>query len=465
MLPLREAHSYLYRQGRLSEARPAISAGQHGKYIKRLDSMTVACMASAHPRNNRNSLVNARSAALRQPERSAMKVRSILALAVAFAAALLPTAASASSGWQITSTPSNPYGTQTGAYASLASVSCISSSACTAVGSAAPASSNTAHGGGGPAYTLAEHWNGTSWKIQATPTPSDTQAGEPLLQSVKCVSSSFCMAVGSYNTSTSYNESIFAERWNGASWKILHITQPAAVSVLDSIACTTATNCVAVGYTFSSGNDAPLAEHWNGTGWASMTLPTPAGASSPEFTGVSCTSASACTAIGAYSAGVYPNTTSEVLAERWNGRTWSIQSVADQNISLFSVKCISASACIAAGVDANQDALAEYWNGSSWKAQPTAVIGGEFNRISCTSATSCYAVGQLNNATPLAAYWNGASWQAQPTPSSISGSSFAPDWLQSLSCTSATACMAVGQSFLSGPEDVNSIATLAERRT
>jgi len=91
-----------------------------------------------------------------------MKVRSILAVAAAFAVALLPTAASASSGWQITSTPPNPHGTQQGADSGLTSVSCISASNCTAVGDAAPASSNTAHGGGGPDYTLAEHWNGTA---------------------------------------------------------------------------------------------------------------------------------------------------------------------------------------------------------------------------------------------------------------------------------------------------------------
>src|SRR5204862_2978342 len=125
--------------------------------------------------------------------------------------------------------------------------------------------------------------------------------------------------------------------------------------------------------------NSPLAEHWNGTGWASMAMPAPAGATSLGLSGVSCTSASACTAIGSYSVGVFPNNTNEGLAERWNGKTWAIQPVADQNISLFSVKCISSTACIAGGVDTSDNALAEYWNGSSWKAQPTSNIGGEFD--------------------------------------------------------------------------------------
>jgi hypothetical protein len=100
-----------------------------------------------------------------------MKVRRVFAIAVALGIALVPASASASSGWQITPTPPNPHGTHQGADSGLTSVSCISAINCTAVGDAAPASSNTAHGGGGPDYTLAEHWNGTAWKIQATPTP------------------------------------------------------------------------------------------------------------------------------------------------------------------------------------------------------------------------------------------------------------------------------------------------------
>src|SRR5689334_2425239 len=134
-----------------------------------------------------------------------MKLRRVFVIVVALGVALLPAIASASSGWQITPTPPNPHGTQLGAISRLASVSCISASACTAVGEADPASSNGAHGGFGPGYALVERWNGTAWKIQSAPTPADAQAFGPILASVKCISASFCMAVGNYNTSTSFN--------------------------------------------------------------------------------------------------------------------------------------------------------------------------------------------------------------------------------------------------------------------
>jgi hypothetical protein len=381
-----------------------------------------------------------------------MKLRRVFVIVVALGVALLPAAASASSGWQITPTPPNPHGTQLGAISRLASVSCISASACTAVGEADPASSNGAHGGFGPGYALAEHWNGTAWKIQAAPTPKDAQAFGPILASVKCISASFCMAVGGYNTSTSFNTVAFAERWNGTAWKIQPIPNPASGN-LDSVACTTAANCIAVGSTGSG----PLAEHWNGTSWSPMSVPAAAGG----LAGVSCTSASACTAVDGGG-----------LAERWNGKTWATQTLAvpaNTQINIYGVKCISATACTAVG--SQHDAsfsflltLAEFWNGNSWQIQPTpnpaGVIGSELFAISCTALNACTAIGSgsgTSGAVLFAENWNGASWQIQ----SMAGSG----QLQSVSCASATACMAVGGKITSSVEGVNTVVTLAERRT
>ena len=376
----------------------------------------------------------------------------ILAAVAALGVALLPGVASAGTGWQITPTPANPRGTQLGAVSILYSVSCISASACTAVGEADPASSNGAHGGGGPGYTLAEHWNGTAWKIQATPTPTDAQAGGGLLQSVKCISSSFCMAVGSYFTSTSNTGFMFAERWNGTAWKILPIPNPAS-SNLDAVACTTASNCIAVGDTYSSGSAAPLAEHWNGAGWAVMTIPGSGG----QLTSVSCASATACTATG--------ESGNEALAERWNGKTWTVQTFAvpaNNQINIYNVKCTSATACTAVGSQYDPSVnslltLAEFWNGSSWQIQSTPNPANSFSElyaISCTALNACTAIGS----GPMAENWNGASWQIQSMPG-------AGSWLRSVSCTSATACITVGSEITSDIEGVRTVVTQAERRT
>ena len=91
------------------------------------------------------------------------------------------------------------------------------------------------------------------------------------------------------------------------------------VDRLAAISCPARLMCVAVGTT---GNGPKmLAEKWNGRSWSVMRLAQPTGATGAGLTGVSCTSARACTAVG-YDSG--PNL-GGTLAERWNGSTWRIQ--------------------------------------------------------------------------------------------------------------------------------------------
>ena len=62
--------------------------------------------------------------------------------------------------------------------------------------------------------------------------------------------------------------------------------------------------------------------------------------------------------------------------------------------------------------------------GLSWKIQPTPNPSGAtfsyLNGVSCTAATACIAVGYSRNSTgtdlALAERWNGSSWRIQPTP-------------------------------------------------
>ena len=55
----------------------------------------------------------------------------------------------------------------------------------------------------GSAYeTLIEHWDGTSWSIVTSPNGSTTQ--DNLLDSVTCTSASQCWAVGDYYNGSAY---------------------------------------------------------------------------------------------------------------------------------------------------------------------------------------------------------------------------------------------------------------------
>jgi hypothetical protein len=259
----------------------------------------------------------------------------------------------------------------------------------------------------GVVSTEALWWNGRSWRLQHIPTLPGAN-----LNAVSCVSETDCVAVGASNAGT------LAERWNGEHWTIQATPNPpgSAGSGLTGVACTSASFCVAVGFPFdSAGNPvATLAERWNGKSWAIQRTPNPAPGSG--FGGVTCTSASFCVAVGGGPAGV------RTLAERWNGRSWDIQRTPNpsQGGGLAAVSCTSAVACTAVA----DLGAAERWNGAKWTIQPTPSTGSPgsmFNTVACTSASSCTAAGELTDSSghqfdTLAERWNGRSWHIQPTP-------------------------------------------------
>src|SRR5262249_2504885 len=127
-------------------------------------------------------------------------------------------------------------------------------------------------------------------------------------------------------------------------------------------------------YINSNGTPVTLAERWDGSTWTVQTIPTPSGATSISLSGVSCTSATACTAVG--DDNIFG--TSVTLAERWDGKTWTIQPTPNPSgatrISLSGVSCTSATACTAVGnyqTSNSPGTLAERWNGSTWTIQTT----------------------------------------------------------------------------------------------
>ncbi len=358
--------------------------------------------------------------------------------------------------WAIETTP-NPSGATS---STLSGVSCTSTTACAAAGNYTNSS--------GVQVTLEERWNGTSWAIETTPNPSD--GTNSVLNDVSCTSTTACTAVGYISGSNGLGT--FAEEWNGTSWAIETTRNPSGVTsiTLSGVSCTSATSCTAVGwYVNSSGVFVTLAEAWNGASWAIQTTPNPAGATQSYLNDVSCTSATACTAVGEYH-----NSSGAVvtLAERWNGTSWTIQTTPNPsgatNSSLNSVSCSSSAACIAVGDYTNSSyvkvTLAEHWNGTSWAIQttpnPSGAIYSVLSGVSCTSTTACTAVGlYFTSSSPILAFaehWNGTSWTFETTPNPAGATE---SYLNDVSCTSASACTAVGDYTNSSAVQV----TLAER--
>jgi hypothetical protein len=119
------------------------------------------------------------------------------------------------------------------------------------------------------------------------------------------------------------------------------------------------------------------------------------------FQGISCPSASACTAVGYYQG---RRAVGKTLIESWNGTAWSIvpsPSKPSHNI-LQDVSCSSASACTAVGYSygphSEPKTLIESWNGTSWSIVPSPSPGPRLGQdyldsVSCPSASFCTAVG------------------------------------------------------------------------
>ena len=124
------------------------------------------------------------------------------------------------------------------------------------------------------------------------------------------------------------------------------------------MSCSSPSACTALGvYEPSSGFDQTLIETWNGSAWSIVTSPNTSPTQNNELSGVSCTSPSACTAVGYYTAA----NSDQTLIESWNGSAWSIvSSPTHSSINLlFGVSCSSSSACTAVGDNNSHETLIE----------------------------------------------------------------------------------------------------------
>src|SRR5262249_11114376 len=149
-----------------------------------------------------------------------------------------------------------------------------------------------------------------------------------------------CEAVGT-TASRSGALTALAERWNGSSWQIQHAPSLAAGGQLNGVSCTSPSACTAVGGTPFGTPPRVLVGRWTATSSQIRSAPSPAGAFP---SGVAARSPSACPAVGGSNTGT--------LAERWDGPAWRTQATANPpkgGGALFSVACTSPSACTAVG--------------------------------------------------------------------------------------------------------------------
>ncbi|MGH3190329.1 MAG: hypothetical protein ACRDOL_24280, partial [Streptosporangiaceae bacterium] len=234
------------------------------------------------------------------------------------------------------------------------SVACASASSCVAAGDYVDSS------GGLQGVLLTG--SGASWTATKVPLPADANAADPnvSLSSVACASASSCVAVGSYSDSAEVGHALLLTG-SGTSWTATEAPLPAGADPgagLNSVTCPSASSCVAAGtYTDSAGDRQGLLLTGLGTSWTATGAPAPAGAAADPGTlmnWITCPSASSCVAVGSYTDSA-ANVQGMLLTG--SGTSWTAteaplpaNAAADQSATgLDAVACSSPSSCVVAG--------------------------------------------------------------------------------------------------------------------
>jgi hypothetical protein len=319
------------------------------------------------------------------------------------------------------------------------------------------------------------------WAIEKISTPRSGHSA--FLSGVSCSSRTKCVAVGEYVVDRHRGFVALAEVRTGSGWKHIAPVIPAdaparadVTSELEAVACTSASHCVAVGTylrvfsqtaTTINEHDVPLIEVWNGRQWTVQNAPLPralvtAGSNLDGIglRGVSCSSVSACSAVGTYSRGERDRT----FALVYSRGLWKRQATPDApgasspDSRLMGVSCPSPNACTAVGFhtthSGRQAPLVLQHRQGVWRASRVPVpqnaatgannSGDGLSSVSCVTRRYCEAVGTYSTSSDtrgLIETWNGHAWKIQRLSQPSSGDVN----VLAVSCAARLSCISVGQ--------------------
>lgn len=365
------------------------------------------------------------------------------------------------------------------AVATLSDVACWSHTDCTAVGSYFDKASN--------GIPMAASGAATAWTRAVPivlPKNHATSFSASGLYAVACPSATNCVAVGSYEDTTPALLPIVASasssKWSPASPIGLPATAGGnQLARLTSISCVAIGSCVAVG-SFSDKKSVPRIMEVTETAgsWSIATqlaLPSNAGVvqrtlGNVELSGVSCTNASDCVAVGSYldSAGaVVPMRVTE-SAGVWGPAvpaTMPARTPTVTSAELYAVSCVHVGACVAVGYYTNAASriapMVDVEAGGTWRPvvplgmppRTPAATGGSLYDVACTTARTCAAVGDLTLASgqtvPDVAVDVAGRWQPLQQVVSIPAGIAHPRTaeLHGVSCPAVNVCVGAGSLY------------------
>ncbi len=263
---------------------------------------------------------------------------------------------------------------------------------------------------------------GNSWTDQAVP------SGVTYLEGIACSSTSDCVAVGSHNPGV-----ILATTNAGTTWSIADSVTSA--SSMWGATCLPSLVCFAVGDGATGG--IVLKSTDGGTTWTAQVLPS----GITSLHAVACFSDSDCTAVGTALGGF-----AGIVETTDGGTTWSTEPVPSGVGTSYSVSCPSLTECFAVGGD---DILATTDGGTSWTLAYTAApsSSGLLWSISCPSTSDCVAVGHVDyQGLTLSTADGGSTWTSLLGPYQVQG-------LNGVSCSSTSECTSVGNGVILATSD------------
>jgi hypothetical protein len=294
---------------------------------------------------------------------------------------------------------------------------------------------------------LAGRWDGESWHLGFPLVPGGAAASE--LRAVSCTGLSACLAIGDTGAGGAGSGKLFAERWNGSTWRMVPIADPGR-AVLTAMSCPSAQSCFAAGY--RSSNKA-ITERWNGRKWSLVTPRRPRPNS--QLLGVSCPGPRNCFASG-WSEGTSFTAKQHALIEHWDGNRWSTRPLpgTPSGSQLESVSCPTGTRCTAVGTSETSggafrmqvnDLKAGRWTARQLSSKTLDPGDPGLSSVSCVEPHVCSAVLTVGNISGDFNDWGFASrgaaggWHFQKV-----ASHFPTDTPRGMSCAPGGVCMMVG---------------------
>jgi hypothetical protein len=148
----------------------------------------------------------------------------------------------------------------------------------------------------GEEHNLIEHWDGTAWSV--IPSPPFPNTNVDFMQSISAISATDIWAVGAFTIPNSQGSPLQTGtmHWDGTSWTIVPSPSPSSnFDVLNGVAAISSDDVWAVG-SYTTVPLITLIEHWDGVSWS--VFPSQPGQPSSELVAVAAVSSTDAWSVG-----------------------------------------------------------------------------------------------------------------------------------------------------------------------